>query len=208
MFAQVFIIAFLFGMAPGPDFFIVTKNSLGYGKKIGVASALGISSALLIHAFYTILGLAYILMKYESVYKGIQLLGAVYLLYLGIYAIKTTLKEKEIEDDSSIEISDCEKSFFSGFRNGFICNILNPKAILFFLSIFSQFITPGTPQWMQWVYGIEVILAVGGWFIILSMIASSQGFRQLYYKNSIWIDRFFGAFLIFFALKICGDVLI
>lgn len=56
MFIEVMIVALLAGMSPGPDFFLVTKNSLGYGRKIGVASALGISFALMIHVTYTILG--------------------------------------------------------------------------------------------------------------------------------------------------------
>jgi RhtB (resistance to homoserine/threonine) family protein len=205
IFLQIFFIGLLAGMSPGPDFFIVMKNSLGYGKKIGIASAIGVGSALLIHATYTILGLALILQKYLYVFKGIQILGACYLVYLGIQAIISTFSSKEANFEYSEIVCD-SKTFLQGFKNGFLCNILNPKSVLFFLSIFSQFINSSTPRWMEWLYGFEVALAVGGWFVILSVMISSKFFSQIYKKCRKWLDSFFGGLLLFFAYKICKAV--
>jgi threonine/homoserine/homoserine lactone efflux protein len=148
MFFEIFLIGILAGMSPGPDFFIVMKNSLEYGKKIGIASAIGIGTALIIHASYTILGFALLLQKYIYIFKAIQLFGACYLAYLGIQSIKSSFSKQKLELDYSIEIHNT-KTFLQGFNNGFLCNILNPKAFLFFLSIFSQFITPNTPLWKE-----------------------------------------------------------
>lgn len=139
MFFQIFIIDLLLAISPGPDFFIVMKNSLGYGKKIGIASAMGISTALLIHVSYTILGLAIILKQYIFVFKFIQTLGACYLIYLGIKSIISTFSNKQglnnqLETIKYKNENSHSKKFAEGFRNGFICNILNPKAFLFFLS--------------------------------------------------------------------------
>lgn len=195
-------IGLLAGMSPGPDFFIVMKNSLRYGKKIGIASAIGVGSALLIYATYTILGLALILQKYLYVFKGIQILGACYLAYLGIQAVVSTFSGKEANFEYS-EIVCNSKNFLQGFKNGFLCNILNPKSVLFFLSIFSQFINSSTPRWMEWLYGLEIALAVGGWFVILSVMISSKFFSQIYKKCRKWLDRFFGGLLLYFAYKIC-----
>jgi len=205
MFLEIFLIGLLAGMSPGPDFFIVMKNSLAYGKKIGIASAIGVSTALLIHASYTILGFAIVLQKYIYVFKVIQIAGACYLAYLGILAIRSTFSGKEIDFEYSKTLGD-NKTFLQGFKNGFLCNVLNPKAFLFFLSIFSQFITPDTPTWVEWIYGLEVILAVGGWFVILSVMSSSSYFRQTYQKCRNWLDRFFGGLLLYFAYKISKSV--
>lgn len=205
IFLQIFFIGLLAGMSPGPDFFIVMKNSLGYGKKIGIASAIGVGSALLIHASYTILGLALILQKYIYVFKCIQILGACYLTYLGMQSIISTLSSKEVNFESSVIVYD-SKTFLEGFKNGFFCNILNPKAFLFFLSIFSQFINSNTPKLVEWLYGLEVVLAVGGWFVILSIIISSKLFNQFYRKCRKWLDRFFGGLLLYFAYKIFKSV--
>jgi RhtB (resistance to homoserine/threonine) family protein len=188
-------------MSPGPDLFIVMKNSLGYGKKIGIASAIGIAAALFIHVSYTIFGLALILQQYICVFNMIQISGACYLAYLGIQAMISTFSDKEINIECSEIIYD-SKTFSQGFKNGFLCNILNPKAFLFFLSIFSQFITSSTPSWVAWTYGLEVVVAMGGWFVVLSVIISSRFFSQIYNKCRKWIDRLFGALLLYFAYKI------
>ena len=206
MFLEVFLIGILAGISPGPDFFIVRKNSREHGKKIGIASALGIGAALLIHASYTILGLAIVIQTYVYVFKLIQILGACYLAYLGIQAIISTVSGKDVEfEHGNTGVSD--KTFLQGFNNGFLCNILNPKAFLFFLSVFSQFISPETPHWMAWVYGLEVVVAVAGWFVILSMLASANRFQRVYNQCRKWLDRFFGGLLLYFAYKISRSAL-
>lgn len=206
MFLEVFLIGVLAGISPGPDFFIVMKNSLEHGKRIGIASALGIGAALLIHASYTILGLAIVIQTYVYVFKLIQILGACYLAYLGIQAIISTASGKDIEFEHE-NAGGSNKTFLQGFNNGFLCNILNPKAFLFFLSVFSQFISPETPHWMAWVYGLEVVIAVAGWFVILSILASAKRFQRVYNKCRKWLDRFFGGLLLYFAYKISRSAL-
>ncbi|MBU2702707.1 RhtB (resistance to homoserine/threonine) family protein [Sporomusaceae bacterium BoRhaA] len=205
MFFEIFLIGILAGISPGPDFFIVMKNSLEYGKKIGIASAIGIGTAMLIHASYTIFGLALVLQKYIYLFKAIQILGACYLGYLGVQAIIGTFSSKKMDFEYSKNIHTTKTSL-QGFKNGFLCNILNPKAFLFFLSIFAQFITPDTPSWVEWIYGLEVVVAVGGWFVILSIMISSNFFRQIYQSCRKWLDRFFGGLLLYFAYKITKSV--
>lgn len=206
MFLEVFLIGVLAGISPGPDFFIVMKNSLEYGKRIGIASALGVGSALLIHASYTILGLAIVIQTYVYVFKLIQIAGACYLAYLGIQAVRATFSSKDIEFEYN-KTSNDEKTFIKGFNNGFLCNILNPKAFLFFLSIFSQFLSPETPNWVAWVYGIEVVVAVSGWFVLLSVMVSANSFQQIYNRFHKYFDRFFGGLLMYFAYKISKSAL-
>jgi len=206
MFLEVFLIGILAGISPGPDFFIVMKNSLEYGKRIGIASAFGVGSALLIHAAYTILGLAIVIQTYVYVFKLIQIAGACYLAYLGVQAIRGTFSDKDVEFTYD-ETQRGDKTFLQGFNNGFLCNILNPKAFLFFLSIFSQFLSPKTPNWMAWAYGLEVVAAVTGWFVLLSIMTSANRFQRVYNKSRKWFDRFFGGLLMYFAYKISKSVL-
>ena len=201
MFLEVFLIGVLCAISPGPDFFIVMKNSLGYGKQVGIASALGIATALTIHAAYTILGLAIMLQTYFFIFKAIQLAGACYLLYLGILSIRSTLHSQPVNLEQT-EITTGKKTLLEGFKNGFFCNLLNPKAFLFFLSIFSQFLTPETPKWVEVVYGLEIIIAVGGWFTLLSLAISTSYFRKGYQKAHVWFDRLFGGLLLYFSYKI------
>jgi threonine/homoserine/homoserine lactone efflux protein len=85
-FGQVFLIALLAGMSPGPDFVVVMRNSLGFGLKVGVASALGIALALVVHVAYTVGGFAFILVHHPSALLAIRVLGAAYLAWLGLQA--------------------------------------------------------------------------------------------------------------------------
>jgi len=73
---------------------------------------------------------------------------------------------------------------------------------LVFLSIFSQFIGAGTPGWMRWIYGGEIILAVGLWFILLAILISNPYFRSVYQRYMHWFDRCLGAALIVIAVTI------
>ncbi|HEX3031019.1 MAG TPA: LysE family transporter, partial [Bacillota bacterium] len=115
------------------------------------------------------------------------------------------LKSQELNLELT-EAAEDRKTFLQGFNNGFLCNILNPKAFLFFLSIFSQFLTPTTPGWVKWLYGLEIGLAVGGWFTILSIMISSRFFKETYQKVRSWIDRLLGGLLLYYAYRILRAV--
>ena len=200
MFVEIFLIGILSGLSPGPDFFLVMKNSLGFGRRIGIATALGVASALFVHVTYTVLGFTYIIEKIPSVFIAIKIAGSLYLLWLGFHAIRSVKQNKE-QEEQGLKTNE-DKTVKQGFREGFICNVLNPKAALFFLSIFSQFISADTASWVRWAYGTEIVIAVGLWFIFISTVISYQKFRNYYERYSHWFDRCSGAILIYFAVFI------
>jgi RhtB (resistance to homoserine/threonine) family protein len=200
LFFEVFLIGILAAMSPGPDFFIVMKNSLGFGRRIGMATALGIAVALFIHITYTILGFTYLMEKIPGIFTAIKLTGSLYLLWLGIQAIRSTPKPGHRQTESPQ--SNANKTFMQGFCEGFLCNVLNPKAALFFLSVFSQFISIDTDDWVRWFYGVEVVFAVGIWFLFLAAVISFQTFRECYERYSFWFDRCLGGILLYFAVVI------
>ena len=200
MYLQVFLVGILAALSPGPDFLVIMKNSLSAGRKYGIATAFGIASALIVHITYTILGFTILLEKFPSLFNLIKLAGALYLLWLGIKAVQSKAqaqKPGEINVKQALDVS-----IGQGFREGFLCNLLNPKSALFFLSVFSQFIGPDTSNWMRWIYGGEIILAVGLWFILLATLISNTYFRKVYQQNMHWFDRGLGFILIIFAITI------
>jgi RhtB (resistance to homoserine/threonine) family protein len=202
MFLQVFLVGILAGISPGPDFFVVMRNSLTYGLRVGVSTAVGIAFALIVHISYTVLGFALILQESPSLFKVIQAAGALYLLWLGSHAVRSRAQSLQSEQETAATAELSQKSAFSGFVDGFLCNMLNPKAALFFLSIFSQFFTEETTILTRWIYGFEVIVAVGLWFVVLACIVSNATFRSFYQRWQHWFDRLLGAVLIYFGLKI------
>lgn len=200
MYVEVFLIGVLAALSPGPDFVVVMKNSLGIGRRYGIATAFGIASALIVHITYTIFGFTIILEKFPSLFNIIKLSGAIYLLLLGYKGIRS---KAQAERSNEIRVEQKSKSSIGkGFREGFLCNLLNPKAPLFFLSVFSQFLGHDTPDWMRWVYGGETILAIGLWFVSLAILISNNYFRKMYQKYMHWFDRGFGVVLIVLAVTI------
>lgn len=200
MFIEVFLVGVLAALSPGPDFVVVMKNSLGIGRKYGIATALGIASALIVHITYTILGFSIILEKYPVIFNVIKIIGAAYLLWLGWQGIRSKAQSESLKDIGIQRL--LKPSTILGFREGFLCNVLNPKSALFFLSVFSQFIGNNTPNWMRWIYGGEIILAVGLWFILLAILISNNYFKKMYQQYMHWFDRGLGIILIIFAVTI------
>jgi RhtB (resistance to homoserine/threonine) family protein len=155
------LINLLGSMSPGPDFAIVTRFSLTGSRRSAYLASLGIASALIIHVFYCLLGVAVFIKSTPVLFRTIQVIGALYLAYLGIRLIfekkKPTSEQPPSQD---------RNAFFSGF----LTNILNPKATLFLLSLFTQFITPETSVWQKIAFGISVPLVALLWFLLLSYL--------------------------------------
>ncbi|PGY05845.1 LysE family transporter [Bacillus sp. AFS031507] len=200
MYIEVFLVGVLAALSPGPDFVVVMKNSLGIGRKYGIATALGIASALIVHITYTILGFTIILEKSPVIFNVIKIIGAAYLLWLGWQGIRSKAQSESLQDIGIQRL--LKPSTILGFREGFLCNVLNPKSALFFLSVFSQFIGNNTPNWLRWIYGGEIILAVGLWFILLAILISNNYFKKMYQQYMHWFDRGLGIILIIFSVTI------
>lgn len=133
MYMEVFLVGVLAALSPGPDFVVVMKNSLGLGRKYGVVTAVGVASALIVHITYTILGFSIILEKSAVIFNLIKLAGAIYLLWLGYKGIRS---KSYSENSNEVRVEKkLQTSIGQGFREGFLCNLLNPKAPLFFLGI-------------------------------------------------------------------------
>lgn len=195
-FVQVFGVGVAVAVAPGPDFFMVLRNSLSRGRLVGVMTALGIGSALLIHVAYSVLGLALIIASSPALFSLIRVSGALYLVSI---AVRSLLQPRREAPHACAGLDDAPSaasgSALSGWREGFWCNLLNPKTALFFLSIFSQFMTPETPEMVRWVYGAEVVAAHVLWFVLLALFLSTGGIRAAYTSAARWIDA--GVGLIF-----------
>jgi RhtB (resistance to homoserine/threonine) family protein len=192
-FLMIGIIALLGAMSPGPDFAIVTKNALQYSRRSAYFTVLGIMSALLIHVTYCILGLGVVIKNSIFLFTLIKYVGAAYLIYLGIKALLNKI-EKSTEKKQGSIAHDLKP--IEAFKQGFLTNILNPKCIIFILSIFTLVVEPGTPYWAQCIYGAELSFFSGLWFGSFTFFIT----HPLVYKRIMSIQpvivKILGVFLI------------
>ncbi len=190
-FYTIAIIGFLGALSPGPDFIVVSKNSITHSRKAGILTSLGISLGVGIHCTYCILGLALLLSKSLLLFSIIRYIGASYIIYLGIKGLfSKTVKEQHYNKKDKV-LTD-----FGAFREGLLINILNPKCILFMLSIFTMIVKPHTPYWAQAIYGLELAGIAIIWFCALSYLLTHRHISKSISKVQTIVTKVMGAFLV------------
>lgn len=182
--------------SPGPDFAIVMRQSLIFGRRFAILTSIGIGLAILVHVTYAVLGIGLLIRDTLWLFTTIKVAGAAYLLYIGWQAIR--VKKAEVKDFKPV--SQDTMTSIKAFRQGFITNVLNPKATLFFLSLFTTIVSAETPMAIQALYGIWMSVMTGAWFVFLSLMLTQQKVRQFFANFGHWIDRVLGAFLIVMAI--------
>jgi threonine/homoserine/homoserine lactone efflux protein len=190
--------------SPGPDFAIVLKHSISFGRRAAIITSIGVGVGILIHVAYSLLGIGILLKTTPVFFQIFSYIAAAYLLYLGWGAIKSPtpkiVNNVEVEKVSQL-ISDSR-----AFTVGFLTNGLNPKATLFFLSVFAVAVSADTPDVVKLGYGIYLAVATGIWFCVLSLFLSSKKVTLFIGKKGHWFDRIMGIVLILLAIKLVMPV--
>lgn len=200
-FITIAVVHLLAVASPGPDFAVVVKNSVSYGRKAALYTSMGVGTGILIHVTYSLLGIGLIISQSILLFNIIKLLGAAYLIYIGIKSIKAKPNSVQLTtDQSNEELPSWRKAFFTGFMT----NGLNPKATLFFLSLFTVIINPETPVSYQAVYGIYMAFATALWFSLVSLLFSQQKIRNSFFRIGHWFDRVMGGILIGLGIKLAA----
>lgn len=199
-FLAVALISLIAAISPGPDFFIVFRNSLVYSRKAGFMTSLGVSIAIIVHLTYTLVGIGILIAESPFLYAMLKYSGVAYLFYIGLKAIISSFKQ------SSSVLVDCAKatnqiSALAAFMQGFWTNLLNPKAAIFFISLFSQFIDANTPMIIGIGYGAITWSIALGWFLLLSCLLTHHQVAGRIDQFRIYIDRIMGGVLMMLGFK-------
>lgn len=197
-FFAITLLVVLAAISPGPDFAMVVKNSLAHSRKAGIFTSLGISCSMLFHASYCIMGLAIIISKSLLLFNIIKYIGAGYLIYIGIQS----LFSKAVSTQKMPPHSSKKFARLAAFRQGFLCNVLNPKAIMFFLALFTIVVKPNTPLIIQGGYAVEIALIHFIWFAGLSMFLTHHKMTKVFNKIQTILTRVMGGVLVMFGLRI------
>src|SRR5690554_6099836 len=155
--------------SPGPDFAVVIRNSVSAGRQIGLTTALGIGVGIFLHVAYSLLGIGIIVSQSVWLFNMLKLLAGAYLLYLGIKALRA---RPQLVTDGDGAAAPTSMSARKAFMDGFVTNGLNPKATLFFLSVFTLLISPQTPTLIQAGYGLYLAVATALWFCLVALLFS------------------------------------
>ena len=198
-FLTVALIHLLAVASPGPDFAIVVRESVTHGRRAGMFTAFGVGTAIFLHVGYSLLGIGIIVSQSIVLFNALKWLAAAYLLYIGIKA----LRARPVDPAAvAAQLVVGERTARGAFTSGFVTNGLNPKATLFFLSLFTVVINPHTPLSIQAGYGVYLAVATGAWFCMVAMLFSHQRVRTGFARMGHWFDRTMGAVLVALGIKL------
>jgi len=198
-FLTVALVHLLAVASPGPDFAVVVRESVTSGQRNGSWTAFGVGSGILLHVAYSLLGIGLIVSQSIVLFNLFKWLAAGYLLYLGVQALRAKpAKVADLNPETLVE----ERSRRRAFLTGFVTNGLNPKATLFFLSLFTVVIDPHTPLLVQALYGVYLAFATALWFCLVAWLFSRPRVRAGFARMGHWFDRVTGLVLIGLGVRL------
>ena len=200
-FLTIAIVHLVAVISPGPDFAVVVRHSVRYGRTIAIITSLGIGAAILLHVTYSLVGLSVLIKTTPWLYATFSYAAAGYLLYLAYGALRSG-PQKESRKEETAQNAQSRISFSKAFGIGFLTNGLNPKATLFFLSLFTAIINADTPFAIKLGYGVYLAVATAVWFCFLSYLLSTSKVAKLIGEKGYWLDRTMGVLLVGLAIKL------
>ena len=176
------------------------QQALSRGRKVGLLTSLGIALGLGVHLSYSVLGLAAVVANSASLLLAIKIIGGSYLIYLGIKGLRARAGsgvaiDKIASDESSEPAS---KTVWRGF----LCNVLNPKAPVYLVSLFTVVLSPDMPLWQLVAYGVWMMVLLFGWFAVVTYLLSVPALNRRFQKAGHWIDRILGGAMVLLGIRV------
>lgn len=202
-FFLVFSLQLVAVIMPGPDNILVISNASAHSRLHGIYTGLGISIGAGIQVIACLLGLAIIITESVELFLLITWLSAIYLAYLGGKILMTYWRKK-----TSIIMSQATTTitYWQALLQGLICNLLNPKAMMFFLGLFTLVIEEHTPLAWQTLYAGIIVITALGWFSLVSVLVTHAKGQIYMQKVQHVLQPLFGILLIIYAVLIILEV--
>ncbi|HTN96529.1 MAG TPA: LysE family translocator [Nordella sp.] len=190
-------------VSPGADLAMVMRQSLVSGRRAAIITSFGIGSALMVHVTYTILGLGLVISQSITLFNIVKWCGVAYLVYIGVKSLRAGKTDMTVSTGG--ETPERRQSTVKAFGLGFAANALNPKAVFFFLSIFSTVVNAHTPMAVKFGYGLVMASCLILWFVGVSLFMTTPRMRAGFSRASQWINRASGLVFIGLGLKLATE---
>jgi RhtB (resistance to homoserine/threonine) family protein len=190
--AAVSTLAFMAIASPGPSFALVIHKSLTTNRRQGLLTACGVALGDLALALANLFGLGLLLAKAPFALTAVKWAGGLYLVYLGARGLRA---QPRLMDMPAPTGQPSPRTFYQGF----ITVILNPKALIFFLSLFSVIIAPQTPRLSRLFYALSISVISLCWFTVVTLFFTNPTLQKRFMPSMHWVERFTGLILLGFA---------
>jgi threonine/homoserine/homoserine lactone efflux protein len=195
--------AVLLVLAPGPDMLYMLTRTIAQGRKAGVLAAVGINAGAYVHVIAAVLGLSAILATSSVAFTVVKWLGAVYLVWIGIQAIRS----------GPLNLATGESIHLNGkaiFWQGFLSDVLNPKVAIFFLAFLPQFVEVGSKNETQQLLLLGItcnVIAIGINLILVYFASIATAGLRKNRKLAVWLNRAMGTVFIALGIRLAREKL-
>jgi threonine/homoserine/homoserine lactone efflux protein len=182
-------------MSPGPSLALVLRHTLGGGRAPGVMAALSHALGVGLYALLTVWGLGALIVRFPLLFQLITWAGAAYLAWLGFKALRAGRA-------GALEANGSATTRGQAAREGMLVALGNPKLILFFIALLSQFVTPEMSLAAKAIIVLTAMVIDGGWYVLVAVSLSHSRVLPWLQAHAHWIHRITGVMLLALALRV------
>ncbi|MCK6451395.1 MAG: LysE family transporter [Alphaproteobacteria bacterium] len=197
--AGIWLANLMGAMSPGPSFFLVARASAEHSRRVGLASALGMSIGAGAWAAAAMFGLAVLFAQIAWLYRIVQLVGGLYLVYLAVMIWRAAPRPLAL--DGAV----IDRRPGDAFLTALVVQLSNPKVVVFFGSIFVALLPAHAPSWVWAVALAGVLCNEMAWYSIVATLFSAEPARRAYGRAKAWLDRAMAGFLALIGAKLLLD---
>lgn len=188
-------------MSPGPSLAMVLRHTLGGGRAPGVVAALAHALGVGAYALLTVWGLGAVIVRSPTLFQAITWAGAAYLAWLGIKALRAGRA-------GALQARAQATTRRQAAREGMLVALGNPKLILFFVALLSQFVSPDMSPAAKALIVLTAMVIDGGWYVLVALGLSHSRVLPWLQERAHWINRITGVLLLALALRVLAGPLV
>lgn len=199
LFLTVALVHLIALMSPGPDFFFVSQTAASRSRREAMMGVVGISLGIVVWAGVALMGLHLILQKMAWLHQVIMVGGGIYLCWMGWQLLRSArAQQAQPAAEAQVALPKAGRSFIRGF----LTNLSNPKAVIYFGSVFSLFVGDSVGAGARWVLFLLIVAETFVWFSLVAVVFALPAMRRGYQRLAKWIDGVAGVLFTGFGLHL------
>ena len=195
---QFALVCLIGAMSPGPSLAVVIRNNFNFNRLAGILTSLGHGLGIGVYATAAVLGLGFILKANQMVFLIIQILGLIFLFLLGLMFIFQKRTDQNVEE---------HQHQFNSFFQGFVIAVINPKILIWFTAIYSQFININANIIFNTTLVLTASIIDTLWYILVSFLVTGYGLKNFLIERKKMIQKITGSILILIALSLLYKII-
>jgi len=196
--SQFALVCIIGAMSPGPSLAVVIKNNINYNRLAGINTSIGHGLGIGFYATLAVLGLGFVLQTNQTLFLFIQILGLIFLFFLGLLFIFQKQSEKKVNN---------EQNQLNSFLQGFLVAIINPKIIIWFTAIYSQFISIDANIKFNIILILTASIVDTLWYIVVSIMITGYGFKNFLINKKELIQKITGSILLIISMSLLFNII-